>query len=434
MFSEFSICRELNEKIAAVPGYVEKESDRFLEIEADVVTLMSKIDAFLRARNSCEDANSSKTLVPSQIEQKGAPTNSINLNVISEADARRATEALVVLHQHSSESDNDVSSSVSQISSVSKYSKCSKRSINNGNLKRLEETMLGAITSISDHLSKLEKSQIEFKTSSKSSSTVRNQAKPLKAVHQTISEEDSSDDEDSVTSFSKRYFNTKLNGKSSSTPHYFSKLEIDHGPSSLFRLPKLELEPFDGDPLKWHDFALTFLNLVESNPHFSKTDKMAYLRHCLSPNIRKLLGDCLNNATLYENALDQLEQLFGNPQVLSDAYIRTIQSLPNLKRSNDYDSLLNFSTTLRGAVASLRTLKCKTELKSSAMLTLLIDKLPDNLKIKWGEKIVSVYPKRLCLQDFDEWIYNLVKAQMVVKHPSFVTASYKNNDGQKNFV
>jgi len=65
--------------------------------------------------------------------------------------------------------------------------------------------------------------------------------------------------------------------------------------SSIFRLPKLTLKPFDGDPKKWPDFIAIFRDLVHSNPSLTITEKMAVLKWSLSQEIRNGLGDPLSS-------------------------------------------------------------------------------------------------------------------------------------------
>ena len=48
--------------------------------------------------------------------------------------------------------------------------------------------------------------------------------------------------------------------------------------SAIFRLPKLDLKPFDGDAKKWPDFIAIFRDLVHSNPSLTITEKNGRLK------------------------------------------------------------------------------------------------------------------------------------------------------------
>ncbi|KAI9558390.1 hypothetical protein GHT06_015169 [Daphnia sinensis] len=106
---------------------------------------------------------------------------------------------------------------------------------------------------------------------------------------------------------------------------------------SVFRLPKLDIQPFDGDSKKWADFIAIFRDLVHHNSSISSTQKMAILKQCLTQDIRDGLGDSLSSPALYEKALRELEETYGHPQLVSRSYIQSLINLPKLNM-NDYKS------------------------------------------------------------------------------------------------
>ncbi len=89
--------------------------------------------------------------------------------------------------------------------------------------------------------------------------------------------------------------------------------ESNRNTRSVFRLPKLNLKPYDGDPKKWPDFIAIFRDLVHSNSSLSSTEKMALLKRFLSEDIRNGLGDSLSSSALYSEALTELENTYGHP-------------------------------------------------------------------------------------------------------------------------
>jgi hypothetical protein len=92
----------------------------------------------------------------------------------------------------------------------------------------------------------------------------------------------------------------------------------------------LDLKPYDGDPKKWPDFIAIFRDLVHSNNSLSSTEKMALLKRSLSEDIRNGLGDSLSSSALYSEALTELENTYGHPQIVSRAYIQSLIELPKL--------------------------------------------------------------------------------------------------------
>ncbi len=64
----------------------------------------------------------------------------------------------------------------------------------------------------------------------------------------------------------------------------------------------------------------------------------------------------------------------------------------------------------------LQSGRFKSEVESLALFECVLEKLPQEIKSQWGIKNVSVYPRALNLKDFDEWLHQVVKAEMVVSY------------------
>ncbi|XP_045023214.1 uncharacterized protein LOC123467324 [Daphnia magna] len=166
---------------------------------------------------------------------------------------------------------------------------------------------------------------------------------------------------------------------------------------SVFRLPKLDLQPFDGDSKKWADFIAIYRDLVHQNSSISTTQNMAILKQCLTQDIRDGLGDSLSSPALYEKALRELEETYGHPQLVSRSYIQSLINLPKLNM-NDYKSLLKASQNINGSVASLKSGGYEKELYSVTLMELVHSKMP------------------LDIQNFVDWLHAVVKGEMMAKH------------------
>jgi hypothetical protein len=184
---------------------------------------------------------------------------------------------------------------------------------------------------------------------------------------------------------------------------------------SVFRLPKLDLKPFDGDPKNWQNFISIFKDLVHNNKSISTTQKMAILKQCLTADIRDGLGDSLSSPALYNHALQELQSTYGHPQIVSRTYLQTLIQLPRIN-TNDYKALLKFSQTVNGAVSSLKSGGYQHELESSGFVSIISSKLPPEVQSRWGINIVRMHPACLTLQDFSLWLSTVVKVEMMAKH------------------
>lgn len=142
---------------------------------------------------------------------------------------------------------------------------------------------------------------------------------------------------------------------------------------------------------------------------------MANLKISLTDDIKNGLGDSLSNAQLYTTALETLENTYGHWQIVSRAYIQSIIDFPRVNH-NDFKTLLKFSQSLSGSVASLNEGGYGHELMSSGILQLIVTKLPAELQSKWGRKIAKSHPMCLSLQDFADWNNNYAKGEMMANH------------------
>ena len=184
---------------------------------------------------------------------------------------------------------------------------------------------------------------------------------------------------------------------------------------SVFRLPKMDIKLFDGNPKNWQDFIAIFRDLVHNNINLTTTEKMAILKRCLTQEIKDGLGDSLSSPALCSEALKELESTYGHPSLISRTYFQSLIQLQRVN-NNDYKALLKFSQTVSGAVASLKNGGYQHELQSSSLLDTITMKLPSEIQSRWGRRIAKSHPVCLTLQDFSSWLSLFVKGEMMAKH------------------
>ena len=74
------------------------------------------------------------------------------------------------------------------------------------------------------------------------------------------------------------------------------------------KLPKLEVKPFDGDPLQWKTFYDTFVCTVDNNETLSDVEKMSYLFNLLRGRAQQTVqGFSITNEN-YRKSLDLLKK------------------------------------------------------------------------------------------------------------------------------
>ncbi|GFW41203.1 putative RNA-directed DNA polymerase from transposon X-element [Trichonephila clavipes] len=107
-----------------------------------------------------------------------------------------------------------------------------------------------------------------------------------------------------------------------------SEPEISQGNSRKFKLPKLELARFNGDPKESLNFWSQFEKIhIDSN--IDDEDKMHYLIQCSVPDSKmfRLVSSFPPTKENYSKAVQQVKKRFGREDLLVQIYIRDLLGL-----------------------------------------------------------------------------------------------------------
>ena len=152
--------------------------------------------------------------------------------------------------------------------------------------------------------------------------------------------------------------------KELSTKQHTTKGEtnLQSTPAFMKSIPRLELPRFSGDPLEWPQFVSLFKCLVHDQP-LTDTQRMTYLQRALAGNAKKAIAGMLNHGHLCKAALTELEEQFGNEELVSGTFMKTV--LDHLiVAEGDVTQLHSFYNTLHNAVATMRSLGYSHDLAS----------------------------------------------------------------------
>ena len=83
----------------------------------------------------------------------------------------------------------------------------------------------------------------------------------------------------------------------------------------------------------------------------------------------------------------------------------------------DIAQLRSFYNTLHNAVATMKSLGYSHDLMSSTNTRAALQKLPEPLKEKWGERKIEMQPAIPTLVDLDEWLRARLRAKTLVCEP-----------------
>ena len=127
--------------------------------------------------------------------------------------------------------------------------------------------------------------------------------------------------------------------------------------------------------MKWPDFAAGFRALVHDIAQ-SDYRRMALLRSYLTPSVRSSITQQLSDPSQnFREALRSLKETYDHPILVANAYLKTMTKLP-VVRPEDTGSLQRFVNQMTDAIRGLeRTVNAK-EINSTALLQMILTKLP----------------------------------------------------------
>ena len=121
------------------------------------------------------------------------------------------------------------------------------------------------------------------------------------------------------------------------------------------KLPKVNLTPFNRDPLKWTTFIETYTATADSQDPLTAIEKFTYLKGQLEgPAVDCIQGFSLTSKN-YEEAKQLLEERSGNPQAITSAHMNVSLRLPKLN-NDSVSRLSSLYNTLESNICSLLTM------------------------------------------------------------------------------
>ena len=173
-------------------------------------------------------------------------------------------------------------------------------------------------------------------------------------------------------------------------------------------IPRLSLPTFDGKASDWPRWIGLFKALVHDQPSLSDTERIAHLQSSVSGLAQQTISGMLYDGSLYHQALQTLEERFGQDEDIIKHNLNSIFDAPD-PLEDDAESLERFQATLHCAVTILKNLGSTADLYSSDSLQRTVVKLPKELRREWGKFALELSPTRPSLLDVDSWLRTQVK-------------------------
>ncbi|XP_076247789.1 uncharacterized protein LOC143187453 [Calliopsis andreniformis] len=139
-------------------------------------------------------------------------------------------------------------------------------------------------------------------------------------------------------------------------------------------LPKIEIKPYDGNPIEWHSFHDTFKTLVHDNLDIPSVQKFHLLKNALRGEIASVVSALNASEPNYLVAWDLLQKRCNKPRQIVQSHLKVLFELPEV---------------MRDAPANLRSLAEQAQMHVKALATL---GLPTG---QWDAILVYMIGKKL---------------------------------------
>ena len=197
------------------------------------------------------------------------------------------------------------------------------------------------------------------------------------------------------------------------------------------QLPGLHLPVFAGDELDFQQWLVSFERIIEENTD-DPARRLHYLVQYTAGDANTLVsGFLLDPLNGYQAAKRELKKEYGDPYVLSRAYLRRIDMWKSIP-SNEINALKTFGIFLkkyRGSMPSLRHLQ---QLNTDHYLQKIVMKLPLTLQASWRK---TVYAKEEDGKDivFGDLVDFIDRQCQMARHPVFSSEALQEAEGQLKF-
>ena len=153
------------------------------------------------------------------------------------------------------------------------------------------------------------------------------------------------------------------------------------------KLQKLTLPTFSGKVEDWVSFWDIFESAVHNDPGLPDVTKFQYLQSLLrGPALTAIAGLKVTNAN-YVNAVEVLHERFGQQQPIISKHVQSLVTLSAVQSCSDLANLRAIYDKTELIVRSLDSIGIKTENYGIFLTTVLMEKLPEELRIMLSRKL-----------------------------------------------
>ncbi len=200
---------------------------------------------------------------------------------------------------------------------------------------------------------------------------------------------------------------------------------------NISRLPVPEPAVFNGDPLRYKDWKMSFQTLIDRKT-IPVNEKIYYLRKYVGGPARRAVESyfLLGTEAAYYAAWDTLEERYGSSFVIAKAFRDKLTSWPKIG-TKDSAELQEFSDFLRGCEAAMLQIKSLEVLNDCSENQKILSKLPDWLTARWNRKVIEVEEQHGSFPTFSNFVDFVTREAKIACNPVTSLHALKGSDSEK---
>lgn len=156
--------------------------------------------------------------------------------------------------------------------------------------------------------------------------------------------------------------------------------------SGHLRLPKLELQKFNGNKLEWQPFWEQYKQAIHENNSLSSVEKFLYLRMSLTGKAAAVVSGLQATEDNYSSAVDMLKERFGRQDTLVQEHLTQLLNLPQVKALNDVAALRRLHDHVQKNTAALKTLGVGSEGYGTMLCAALFRVMPEEWAVEYHKQ------------------------------------------------
>ena len=166
------------------------------------------------------------------------------------------------------------------------------------------------------------------------------------------------------------------------------------------RLPKLELQNFNGEIVEWESFWDNFESLIHSNEGLKDVDKFSYLKAAVKEPAASAIRGLALTGPNYLEAITLLKERFGDSQRIISGHMDTLVNLPAVTSANDLMALRRLCDDVESHTRALKSLGRAPDQYGELFVPLFLNKVPSEIRLN----ICKIVPK-------DDWSLPVILRQ-----------------------